>query len=384
MTDIGVSFGKPFPEQLAAFRLRLGNLAPSVKWDDLDGAAHARAFMVAGAQKAELLDELARAVDKVIAAGTTLDAFTKDFLAIAERNGWRGWTGDETDKRRAWRARVIYNTNVATSRSAGRMAQLVDGKYPFWVYKHGGSREPRLQHLSWDGIALPPDHPFWATHAPPNGWGCSCRIFGARTAAGIRRVGGDPNKVLPDGWQAIDPKTGVQVGIDKGWDYKVGATVSQDVLSLRPVLDRLSERPSVDLIQSWLTEELFGKWLAAPHGSFPLVRISAADAERIGSKGTVADLSAESAIKQMREHPELSILDYAQAQKVVTDATQIIKDGPTSLIYVQEVSGANGHVLVVKATVSGKGLFVTSFRRLSGDPGKRARALDQLLRKMTD
>ena len=106
MTTLKASFGRPFSEQLAAYRLRLGNLVPTVKWDDLDGAAHARAFMVAGAQKAELLNELAAAVDRVIAEGTTLDAFTKDFLAIAERHGWRGWTGDETDKRRAWRARL--------------------------------------------------------------------------------------------------------------------------------------------------------------------------------------------------------------------------------------------------------------------------------------
>jgi hypothetical protein len=112
-----------------------------------------------------------------------------------------------------------------------------------------------------------------------------------------------------------------------------------------------------------------------------LVRISAEQATAIGARMRVADLSAETAVKQLREHSDLSILDYAQAQRVVSEATRVIQDGRYSLIYVLEVPGANGHVLVVKATQTGKGLFVTSFRRLSGDPGVRARILRRLLNK---
>ena len=55
---------------------------------------------------------------------------------------------------------VGYRTNMATSYAAGRMAQLIDSKFKFWVYKHGNALEPRLQHLAWDGQALPPEHPF--------------------------------------------------------------------------------------------------------------------------------------------------------------------------------------------------------------------------------
>ena len=229
---LATSFAKPFAEQIAALRLRLANQVGTKAWDDLVHAEHERAFVVAGAMKADLLADLAKAVERAIGEHRSLGKFRAEFRQIVADRGWHGWTGEGTPKGEAWRTRVIYKTNMATSYAAGRMAQLVRLNYPFWVYKHGNALEPRLQHLAWDGVALPPDHPFWATHAPPNGWGCTCEIRGARTAAGIRRAKGDPGKTLPDGWQTVNPKTGTPVGIDKGWGYKVGGSVADDINAL--------------------------------------------------------------------------------------------------------------------------------------------------------
>jgi len=251
MPDIGITFGRPFAEQQAAFRLRLANMLPTATWTDLQYNEHDRAFVVAGAMKADLLADLAAAVEKAISQGTTLDQFRKDFREIVQRRGWHGWTGEGSEKGEAWRTRVIYQTNLATSYAAGRRAQLVDGKYKFWVYRHSGAEHPRLHHLAWDGVALPPDHPFWATHSPPNGWGCGCRMFGARSAAGIRRMGGDPDKQLPDGWQVPDAKTGAPPGIDKGWSYAPGATVSEAILTLKDKLPRLPAQVGARMYESW-------------------------------------------------------------------------------------------------------------------------------------
>jgi len=225
-------FGSPFAEQVAFFRQKLGNLVPTERWDDLLAAEHDRAFMVAGATKAELLSDLAAAVDKAIAEGRGIEDFRKDFREIVARNGWTGWTGEGSVKGEAWRVRTIYRTNSYTSYAAGRYAQLKEGNFKYWVYRHGGSMEPRPQHLSWDGVALPPDHPFWTTHYPPSDWGCSCYVVGTNTAAGVRRLGGDPAKKLPANWQAIDPKTGAPVGIGKGWNYAPGASVASTVSAL--------------------------------------------------------------------------------------------------------------------------------------------------------
>jgi hypothetical protein len=220
------AFGRPFPEQVAFFRKKLGNRVPTRRWDDLTRDAHDTAFVVAGATEADLLTDLAAAVDKALAEGRGIEEFRKDFRAIVARNGWTGWTGEGSVGGEAWRVKAILRTNAYTSYSAGRYAQLTEGNYPFWVYRHGDSKEPRLQHLSWDGLILVPGHIFWTTHYPPSDWGCSCYVLGASSMRAAARLGGDPNKTLPGNWQALDPKTGEQQGIGKGWGYAPGASVA--------------------------------------------------------------------------------------------------------------------------------------------------------------
>lgn len=264
MADLSATFRRPFAQQVAALGLRLENLIGTSRWDEVSGLEHDRRFMVAGAMKADLLADLAEAVRKAAEDGTTQEEFRRDFRAAVERRGWHGWTGEGTARGEAWRTRVIYQTNVATSYAAGRRAQLIEGNFAFWVYRHGGSLHPRLHHLAWDGIALPPDHPFWVKHSPPNGWGCSCRIFGARNRAGILRVGGDPDKVLPDDWDAIDPRTATPKGIDKGWDHAPGASVSQLVSELAKKIAKLPPSIGSDLGQDVQpkVEAAWADWLA--------------------------------------------------------------------------------------------------------------------------
>ena len=78
---------QPFAAQVAAFRLRLGNLVPTSRWDDISRSMHDSAFMVSGATKAELLADLAAAIDKAIVEGTGLEEFRRDFREIVERHG---------------------------------------------------------------------------------------------------------------------------------------------------------------------------------------------------------------------------------------------------------------------------------------------------------
>lgn len=261
---------RPFDEQVAFFRGKLGNLVPTKTWRDLLKEQHDRAFMVAGAAKADLLADLAEAVDKAIADGETLDKFRQRFGEIVQKHGWHGWTGEDSKAGRAWRTRVIYQTNLATSYAAGRLAQLKEAGFQYWVYRHSGSEHPRLQHLAWDGLTLPADHPFWQTHYPPSGWGCKCRVIGADGPKSAERLGGKPGYTKPPaGWDAIDPKTGEPPGIDKGWGYMPGATVADTVRALKSKLDKLPPELSIALIQSWLKTETFARWFERPVGQEP-------------------------------------------------------------------------------------------------------------------
>ena len=219
-----------FQQQIDFFRAKL-NL-PSERWDDIKTRANDKAFYVAGAQKADLLADLRKAVDKSVGGGS-IDAFRKDFAEAVRKSGWSGWAGQGTKAGEAWRTRVIYQTNIATSYAAGRWQQLNDPDLvavrPFWQYIHSDSViTPRPQHKAWGDsrLTLPRDHPFWRTHFPPNGWGCQCRIKAVRAP-----TQGDATQP-PDGWDSLDPKTDAPPGIDKGWNYAPGANTDTSLREL--------------------------------------------------------------------------------------------------------------------------------------------------------
>lgn len=215
-----------FEEQIAFFRAKL-NL-PSARWDDIKAAMHDRSFIVAGAQQADLLNDLRAAVDKVTTGGS-IGAFRKDFAAAVARSGWTGWTGEGTKAGEAWRTRVIYQTNISTSYAAGRWQQLNDPELlkvrPFWRYIHSDNvMSPRPQHKAWgdSGLTLPADHPFWRVHFPPNdfgrhNFGCHCRVMA------VRAPGKDDAATPPDGWDAPDPKISAPIELNGGWFAAPGA-----------------------------------------------------------------------------------------------------------------------------------------------------------------
>lgn len=218
MADYG---SLPFDEAIEFFRGKV-NL-PTRTWLDIQKGMHARAFVVAGAMQTRLLEDFRAAVDSAIAKGTTLQAFRGQFDRIVKRHGW-SYNGSA-----GWRSRVIYDTNLRTAYQAGRYKQLTDPAAlkarPYWRYKHDDLVvRPRQQHLAWNGLVLRYDDPFWATHYPPNGWGCKCKVF-AESASSLKRkklsVSRSP-KI-----RKVERKLGntivrVPEGIDPGWDYNVG------------------------------------------------------------------------------------------------------------------------------------------------------------------
>ncbi len=261
----------PFQEQIDFFRAKL-NL-PTERWDDIWKGAHDRAFVVAGAMKADLLNDLRKAVSPL--QRTTLEQFRKDFNAIVAKHGWHGWTGEGTQAGEAWRTKVIYETNVRTSHAAGRYKQLTAPDtlkaMPYWRYVHNDSvMHPREEHLAWNGLTLPHDHPFWQTHFAPNGWGCRCKIVAQR------QPGKGDKARPPDGWDKIDSKTGEQVGIDKGWGYAPGASNADELR--QAMLAKAAKLPP----------EL-GDALAA---SIATVRSSAIDMDFLGQRPGLAKLKA--------------------------------------------------------------------------------------------
>jgi hypothetical protein len=210
-----MTFNVPFKEAIDFHKQKLR--VPTKKWDDITKAAHDRAFIVAGAEKDALLEDLHNAVIKSLEQGTTLADFGKDFDQIVAKHGWTGWTGEGSKQGQAWRKKIIYDTNLRTAYAAGRLKQMTTPQslksFPYWEYNHSGSAHPRLDHKSWDGKCLAADDPFWNTHYPPNGWHCGCFVI-QMTEGDLKRSG----KSKPD----IAPSTAGMKGISKGFDYAPG------------------------------------------------------------------------------------------------------------------------------------------------------------------
>ena len=188
MADLNIGFGTPFEAQIDFLRNKLG--LPTDRWDDIQRSAHDRAFIVAGVAKADLLNDLHTSLVASDESGEGLDAWRRDFKSIVAKHGWTGWTGEDSPGGVAWRTKVIYQTNMATSYAAGQYRQLTDPDYlklrPFWRYIHAdGVLHPRPEHLAWHGLTLRANDPFWQTHFPPNGWGCHCRIASVSKKEGL-------------------------------------------------------------------------------------------------------------------------------------------------------------------------------------------------------
>ncbi|MFI3218904.1 MAG: phage minor head protein [Methylococcales bacterium] len=237
------SFKLPFQEQIDFFNQKLA--LPSNHYDDILKAAHDRAFIVAGAAKADLLADLHGAVKQAVNEGKTISWFRKEFDAIVKKHGWTGWTGEGSAAGVAWHTKVIYQTNLSTSYAAGRWAQLnapdLLSVRPYWKYIHNDSvAHPRELHQSWNGVVLPHDHPWWATHFCPNGWGCRCRIMAVRAKEFKGKAApndGTYNFTSRDGTVHAIPK-----GIDYGFDYAPSESTAQTLTAF--VNNKITNYPS--------------------------------------------------------------------------------------------------------------------------------------------
>lgn len=254
-----VGYGSlPFQQQIAFFRNKENVLTES--WTDLWESEHDNGFMVAGANRMELLTDLRDAIRRAIDDGETLSQFRARFDAIVARHGW------DYNGGRNWRSRVIYETNLRQSYNAGRWSQLqrLKKSRPWWRYRHSDAVEhPRPQHQAWDGLILHCDDPWWLTHFPANGWGCQCYVE-ALSDDDLKRLGLKPGKAPPV--EYVDALVGQRsasgprlvrtpAGIDPGFGYAPGSSLDTWPAPRRggpvtpPSMQRSLERTAQDALR---------------------------------------------------------------------------------------------------------------------------------------
>ncbi|MDP8162814.1 phage minor head protein [Pasteurella skyensis] len=159
-----------FEKQAQYFEKKL-NL-PTNTYLDIMGKEHDYFFVVAGANRNEILNGLREAVDNAILKGGTLEEFRKDFDKNVEKMGWQYNGG------RNWRTRIIYDTNVYGAYNRGRLEQHLELKdvMPYWEYVHNDNSHPRPQHVAWHGKILRADDPWWKYYYPTKAYRCHCTV----------------------------------------------------------------------------------------------------------------------------------------------------------------------------------------------------------------
>lgn len=127
-------------------------------------------------------------------------------------SGVGGYMAARTDKKRLREKRTILaGSIIALAYAADREQQLRDGGYPFWILRASDIVAPCPIHDHLDGLVLPCDHPFWQEQKLPVYPWDKCRIVGARSRDMARKLGGDPDKKLPDWVEKPNPKTGTPI-----------------------------------------------------------------------------------------------------------------------------------------------------------------------------
>ena len=316
--ELRAQWKKPFKEQVDFFRQKLN--MPTQHYDDVRGNQHDKAFVVAGAQKAELLTDFRKAVDRIQSEGQTLDWFQKNFDKIVADHGWQH-TGD-----RRWRAKVIYQGNMLSTYGAGREKQLQDPELqklrPYRTRRHSHtSANPRRLHLSWDGITLAHDDPWVQSHPCPGGYGCHCRWTAASRAAyreaqanGKAQGPDDGTYEFTDRWGEVHvlPK-----GVDYGWSHTPGATWQPDLKRYpKPIADDLE----AELAKKKAAEE------AARKAAEELAKKKAT--EEAARQTKVWHKRIEDEVAQARQRPEIARL-AADHDKFVQAVQNAVARGET-------------------------------------------------------
>jgi SPP1 gp7 family putative phage head morphogenesis protein len=244
------------PAEAIAYMAGRGLVGETFSAYDLWRSEHERAFTVSRLARADLLEAMQASLAKSVAGDLTRRDWIRSTEQLLQTAGWWGTT-EVTDPRSGEllktrfnhaRLQLIFDTNLRQAQAAGQWQRMLHNRrtHPYARYVTMDDGRVRPQHQAWHNTVLPLSDTWWATHRPPNGYRCRCRVIGVTQReydAGVvlSRPGAalDTNaplqreamrKAAPPvdlvDWQ--NPATGqtlqIPAGIDPGFDYNPGTT----------------------------------------------------------------------------------------------------------------------------------------------------------------
>ncbi|TEW31400.1 phage head morphogenesis protein [Histophilus somni] len=387
--DLDLGYALRLEPKLAVDYLQSKGYNITWNWQEQLEAAHARAFTVAKATKAEVLETLRLSVDNAIKNGISERDFIKQLQPELERLGWWGKKKiiDERGKEQTiqlgspHRLKRILRTNKITAYHAGRYAEQMANadEQPYWQYVAVSDSRTRASHLALNMKIYRYDDPIWQTMYPPNDWGCRCRVR-ALSEFRMQEYGLKPSRsegLIKEDWAlaGVDPTTGEEthakvtsIKTDKGtmttgagWNYNVGqAAVGTDVAVIRKLLQVQNRELRQQTIQAinnsearhqafadWVKTHLGKRGASSRYISAGLVTTEIAEkvAELSGQEKAselvlvMTEKRLEHANSQKHHDNKigLSLDEYASISKIIANPSLVIWDTEhDNLIYLDE------------------------------------------------
>ncbi|OOF50897.1 phage head morphogenesis protein [Rodentibacter genomosp. 1] len=351
-------------------------------WHEQLESAHARAFTVAKATKAEVLDTIRWATEKAISEGTPERVYIKELEPMLKVLGWWGKAVDENGNTvqlgSPRRLRTILRTNKSTAYHAARYVQQMKNvdEQPYWRYVAVKDSRTRTSHLALHGKIYRADDPIWQTMYPPNDWGCRCRVEAlsefAVKSRGFTISSSQGEIETEEAVAGIDKETGEEIRtkvskiktdqgemkVGAGWNYNVGsAAFGTDIAVLRKlqqVKNRELRQQTIQAINnSEARHKAFADWVFAHLGKRGASEryisagiISPDIAEKVtqfsdGKKYserilvmTEKNLAHANSDKHHKSGVGLTAEEYAQISRIIANPSLVIWDMQTgNLIY---------------------------------------------------
>ena len=346
----------------------------------------------------DILEAIYKAVIEAAAEDLTLRQFQKSLTPVLQKKGWWGVkplrypvTGGMVEARLGSprRLRVIYDTNMRTARAAGQWGRIQRGKrsHPYLIYELGPSREHRDEHVAWQGLILPVDHPFWEAHYPPNGWGCKCRVraitqaeYGRLQGSGRYSTEAPATKYR----QWVNKRTGeverVAEGVHPAFNYHIGKHRQLESHSLiRDKVNASTSDLALGTVSSLVASQVFTGWFRQPTAGSRFV-VAALDEDlkrRLGAKQKAVLLSDETLAKQRKHHPELALNEYRLIPEIVRKG-KVIREKDAKLYFFRR----QGHLYMttVKATEDKAENYLVTFFRARPEHMQRKQRKGELIR----
>ena len=402
--DIRLAMFLPPDDTLRVWELR-DELRPTMRWHEMMHEDHASAFTVAKVAELDLLRSIRQSLDDTMRAGGTFESWKANILPELKKAGWWGLVTDadltgthEPVIVNERRLQTIFHTNVRMSQAAGAWAKVQREKdrFPYLRYLSDHWRKhPRQDHLSWHGLILPVDHPWWQTHFPPNGWGCRCH-YEQVSQARMKREGWTVSQPPDDGPDTLFHAAGrsqpirVPAGIHPGFGYNPGtahlrAIADKTLNSIRMAEGAGLEAAARRQLEAIVANSAFEQFIALPDQSFPFAWLDADRRAMVGAQSGMVRLSQSTMAKQtgQRHRTDFEAEHYRLAAQIIDRPQMLFRERGSHLVMFGQDAEGRLYEVVVKTTADRAENYLLSLHR-SNSRRIRAKLLSDIAELIFD